>query len=92
MQWATGLKCRSLGKSRFWVVSLHLLLGAREWFVTRGGWAWNRLPRAVGTAPSFQNSVSVWTISNWICVLGGPVSSKDFDSVIQWCLPSWDIL
>lgn len=33
----------------------------RERFWTRGQWAWNRLPTAVGIAPSCQSSRSVWT-------------------------------
>jgi len=36
-------------------------LGVRDRFFTRGQWAWNRLPRAVGTAPSCWSSRSVWT-------------------------------
>ena len=29
-------------------------LGVRRRFFTRGWWAWNRLPRAVGTAPGLE--------------------------------------
>jgi len=34
-------------------------LGVRDRFCTRGWWAWNRLPRAVGTALSCWSSRSV---------------------------------
>ena len=37
-------------------------LGVRDRVYTRGQWAWNGLPRAVGTAPSCQSSRSVWTL------------------------------
>jgi len=35
-------------------------LGARDRVCTRGWWAWNRLPRAVGMAPSASRNV--WTV------------------------------
>ena len=37
-------------------------LGVRDRVCTTGRWAWNGMPRAVGTALSYQSARSVWTV------------------------------
>ena len=52
-------------------------LSIRERFFTRGQWAWNRLPRAVGMALSCWCSKSVWIMLSdsgfgfWVVLCGG---------------------
>ena len=43
---------QSSGEERYGAVSGEGQAGVRKRFFTRGRWAWNKLPRAVGTAPS----------------------------------------
>ena len=51
-------------------------LGVRERVCTRGRWAWNSLPRAVGTAPNCWSLGSVWTVLSdigfgfWVVLCG----------------------
>ena len=69
-------------------------LGIRGRFCIRGEWAWNRLPRAVGTALSCRSSRRIWTVLSevgfdfgWCCVGPGFGLSDPWIS-----LPSWDVL
>ena len=48
-------------RERHGAVSGQGQLGVRERVCTRGQWAWNGLPRAVGTAPSCRSSGNIWT-------------------------------
>jgi len=41
-------------------------VGVRKRLFTRGQWAWNRLPRAVVTAPGCQSSRRIWTTHSGI--------------------------
>jgi len=52
-------------------------LRVREWFCTRG-WAWNSLPRAVGTALSAGVQGVFGQCTQTLC-LGGPVWSWELD-------------
>jgi len=64
-------------------------------FCTRGRWAWSRLPRAVGTAPSCGSSGSVWAVLADVGFgfLGGPVWSQELHfTVLMSSLQPWGIL
>jgi len=52
-------------------------VGVRERFCTRGWCGWNRLPGAVGMAPSCQSLGSVWAALS--VIEGGPVWSQGLD-------------
>jgi len=64
--------------SREWhgAVSGEGQLKVRKWFFSRELWAWKRLPRAVGTAPSWWSSRGVWTLLSdmgfefWVVLYG----------------------
>ena len=56
--------------------------GVRERFFTRGQWARNRLPRAVGTALSWWSSMSVWRMLSDIWSDFWVVPEIDLDSMI----------
>jgi len=65
----------------------------RKRFFTRGWWAWNRLPRAVGMAPRCWSSKSIWTVFSdvgfwWSCVdpgvgLNDPYGSLSTQDILQ---------
>jgi len=61
-QWQNARECHGLASGEGQV-------GVRERFCTRGQWAWNKLPRAMGTASSCRSSTSFWT----------PLSDTGFD-------------
>ena len=76
------------------VVSGEGQLGVRERGCTRGQWAWNRLPRAVGTAPSARvqralgyHSQTQGLNAGQCCVEAGAVLSDTCES-----LPTWNIV
>jgi len=48
-------------------------LSVRKRFLTREWWAWNRLPRALGTIPSYQSSRSIWTVLSDIRLESGVI-------------------
>ena len=68
-------------------------MGVRDRLCTRGQWAWNGLPRAVGTArvPEFRERLdSAQTLGlnvGWCCVEPGVGLSDPYGS-----LPTWGIL
>ena len=67
-------------------------LVVRRRFCTRGCWARNRLPRAVGTAFSCWSSKSIWTVLSDVC-FGWPfVEPRAGLDDPYGSLPTWDIL
>jgi len=70
------------------------MLDNRKMFCLRGWWAWNSLPRAVGTAPSCWSSRSVGTALSdigfgfgWSYVEPGVGLDGPYGFI-----PTWDIL
>jgi len=57
-------------------------LGIGNRCFSRGRWAWNGLPRAVGTALSARVQKVDSTLRHWIWILGAPVWCQGLDSVI----------
>ena len=58
-------------------------LGVRDRVCSRGRWAWNRMPRAVGTAPSagVREALDI-TLRHRVWLLGGAVWNPELVSVI----------
>jgi len=69
-------------------------VGVRGRFCIRGWWAWNRLPRAAGTALNCPRSRSIWTAVSdilsdfWVILCGSRVGCDD----LHGSLPAQDIL
>jgi len=61
-------------------------LGLRDRVCTRGRWAWNSLPKAVGTAPVLEGvldgALRVW-------ILSGAVWSLGLAPRVRLLTPSW---